>query len=451
MERERLSSRLGFILISAGCAIGVGNVWKFPWLTGQNGGGAFVALYLLFLAILGLPVLVIELSIGRAAQKSTVKMYRPLEKPGSKWHIHGYFALAANVILMMFYTTVAGWILKYVVKSIKGEFVGLDAYGVKNAYSALKADTWTQVLYVAIIVVLAFIVLSFGVQNGLEKITKYMMVALIAIMAVMAIRGLFMNGALEGIKFYLVPDFSKITIPVVVSAMNQAFFTLSLGAGSMAIFGSYIDKSRSLKGEAISIIVLDTFVAIVAGLIIFPACFTYGVEPDAGPSLIFVTLPNIFNNMKFGRAWSALFFVFMSFAAFSTVLAVCENILACFIEITGWSRKKASVYCGIGILLLSLPCIFGFNIWSGFTPFGTGTNVMDLEDFIVSNCLLPIGALIFVVFASWNFGWGWDNFLKEANAGEGKKVGNWSKWYIKYVLPIIIMAIFIIGLVQFFA
>ncbi len=449
MEREKFGTRLGFILMSAGCAIGVGNVWKFPYLAGENGGGAFVLIYLICLILLGIPVMTVEFTLGRASQKSPVRLYQALEKPGHKWHIHGYFALLGNVVLMMFYTIVCGWMFYYFVQTARGKFTGLDTAGVGDAFSSLLASPSTLIIYSAVVVILGCLICAFSLQGGLEQITKYMMLLLLAIMVVLAIHSFTMDGAKEGLSFYLKPDFSKVSGSVVVAAMNQAFFTLSIGMGSMAIFGSYIDKEHSLLGESINVVILDTFVAIVSGLIIFPACFTYGVDSASGPSLIFVTLPNIFNNMSNGRLWGALFFLFMSFAAFSTVLAVFENISACFRDITGWSRKKTSVILCIGLFLLSLPCALGFNIWSGVTPFGEGTGIMDLEDFIVSNCLLPLGSIVFVLFAVLKKGWGWDNFIKEANTGKGLKMKNWMRLYMTIVLPLIIIVIFIVGVRPF--
>ncbi len=450
MEREKFGTRLGFILMSAGCAIGVGNVWKFPYLAGENGGGAFVLIYLICLILLGIPVMVVEFTLGRASQKSPVRLYQALEKPGHKWHIHGYFAFIGNIVLMMFYTVVCGWMFYYFVQTARGKFTGLDTAGVGEAFNSLLASPSTLVIYSAVVVVLGCLICAFSLQGGLEKITKYMMLLLLAIMVVLAIHSFTMDGAKEGLSFYLKPDFSKVTGSVIVAAMNQAFFTLSLGIGAMAIFGSYIGKERSLLGESINVVILDTFVAIVSGLIIFPACFTYGVDSASGPSLIFVTLPNIFNNMSNGRLWGALFFLFMSFAAFSTILAVFENISACIRDLTGLDRKKTSLILCIGLFLLSLPCALGFNIWSGITPFGEGTGIMDLEDFIVSNCLLPLGSLIYVLFAVLKNGWGWDNFLKEANEGKGLKVKNWMRLYITIGVPLIIIVIFVMGILTFF-
>lgn len=449
MQRERLGSRLGFILLSAGCAIGVGNVWKFPWMAGQYGGGAFVLIYLLFLVILGLPVMVMEFALGRASQASPVKIYQKLEKPGQKWHLHGYAALVANVILMMFYTSVAGWILYYFTQFVGGNMTGITDEASSQLFPDMLSNPAVMVGFMAIVVVLGFVILSFGVQKGVERVTKYMMIVLLLLMVVLAFNSFTLSGAGEGLAFYLTPDISKINGSVIVGAMNQAFFTLSLGIGSMAIFGSYLGKDRSLPGESVNILVLDTFVAIVAGLIIFPACFTFGVEPGAGPSLLFVAMAKVFNNMAGGQFWGSLFFLFMFFAAMSTVIAVCENILACVSELTGWSRIKSCIICGIAVLVLSVPCALGFNLWSGFVPFASGSSVLDLEDFIVSNCMLPLGALCYVLFCVSKYGWGFDNFLAEANTGKGLKLGRWIKPYVTYVLPIVIIAIFFIGIFTF--
>ncbi len=449
MQRERLGSRLGFILLSAGCAIGVGNVWKFPWMAGQYGGGAFVLIYLLFLIILGLPVMMVEFSLGRASQASPVKLYQKLEKPGQKWHLHGYAALVANVLLMMFYTSVTGWILYYFVSFLSGKMTGIDDTASLSLFDEMLSSPAITVGFMAIIVLLGFLVLSFGLQKGVERVTKYIMVALLALMVILAINSFTLPGAKEGLSFYLKPDLSKITGGVVVAAMNQAFFTLSLGIGSMAIFGSYIGKERSLVGESLNILGLDTFVAIMAGLIIFPACFTFNVEPGSGPSLLFISMAKVFNNMAGGRWWGSLFFMFMLFAAFSTILAVCENILACVRELTNWSRIKAAVICGVSLLFLSVPCALGFNLWSDFVPFNSGSSVLDLEDFIVSYCLLPLGAVCYVIFSVSRRGWGFDNFLAEANAGKGLKLGRWMRPYMTYVLPLIIFAIFFVGIFTF--
>lgn len=449
MEREKLGSRLGFILLSAGCAIGVGNVWKFPWMAGQYGGGAFVLIYLIFLVILGLPVMTMEFSLGRASQSSPVMLYQKLQKPGQKWHFHGYAALIANVLLMMFYTSVTGWILYYFVSFISGNMTGITNEQSQSLFGSMLSSPAIMVGFMVIVVVMGFLILSVGLQNGVERVTKYMMILLLLLMVVLAVNSFTLPGAKEGLTFYLKPDLSKIDGNVVVGAMNQAFFTLSLGIGSMAIFGSYIGKERSLMGESKNILILDTFVAIVAGLIIFPACFTFDVEPGAGPSLLFVAMAKVFNNMSGGRWWGSLFFMFMFFAAMSTIIAVFENILACVRELTGWGRKKACVICGLTILILSVPCALGFNLWSGFVPFASGSSVLDLEDFLVSNCLLPLGALCYVLFCVTKKGWGFKSFMEEANTGEGMKVKKWMKPYMTFVLPAIIIFVFIIGIINF--
>ena len=451
--REKLGSRLGFILLSAGCAIGIGNVWKFPWMVGQYGGAAFVLVYVLFLVLFGVPIMTMEFALGRASQKSPVKLYQELEPKGSKWHLHGYAALVGNVILMMFYTTVSGWMLQYFVLTASGKLDGLDTAGVGAAFGDMLSKPGPMILYMGIAVAVGAIVCMFGVKNGLERVTKIMMIALLVLMVALAVNSIFLDGAAEGLKFYLVPNMDTVKetgVPnILVGAMNQAFFTLSLGIGSMAIFGSYLDKKRSLMGEAVNVAVLDTFVAFVSGLIIFPACFAYGVTPDAGPSLIFVTLPNVFNNMPLGRLWGSLFFLFMSFAALSTVLAVLENIIACLMDLTGMKRKPASLIVGVGIFILSLPCILGFNLWSSFVPFAEGSGVLDLEDFIVSNLLLPIGSLTFVLFCVTRYGWGWNNFVEEANTGKGLKVARWMRPIVTFVVPVIILIVFVMGLINF--
>ena len=449
-QRERLGSRLGFILLSAGCAIGCGNVWKFPWMCGQYGGGAFVLLYLIFLVILGLPVMTMEFSLGRAAQTSPVRMYQTLAPEQKRWHFQGAASLTGNVVLMMFYTSVSGWILYYFVKFLSGSMTGLTPEAVDSVFSGMMGSPTIMVGFMALVVVLGFAVLSLGLQGGVERVTKYMMLALLGLMAVLAIHSFTLSGAAEGLRFYLLPDLSKIDGSVVVGAMNQAFFTLSLGIGSMAIFGSYIGKEHALMGESLNIIVLDTAVALVAGLIIFPACFTFGVEPGAGPSLLFIAMANVFSGMAGGRWWGSLFFLFMFFAAMSTVLAVFENILACVRELTGWSRRKACLICCAAILALSLPCALGFNLLSGVHPFGGDSGILDLEDFIVSNCLLPLGSLVVVLFCTRKRGFGWDRFVEEANTGRGLRVKNWMRGYMTYVLPLIILAVFFIGLVTFF-
>lgn len=451
-QREQLGSRLGFILLSAGCAIGIGNVWKFPYMVGQYGGGAFVLIYLFFLVILGIPVMTMEFAMGRAGQRSPARLYQQLEPKGSKWHLHGYVAMAGNYILMMFYTSVAGWMLDYFVRTAGGQFVGADTDGVAAQFSQMLGDPLRMTLFMGIIVVLGFLVCSFSLQKGLERITKWMMVALLVIMVVLAINSVCAAGGSQGLRFYLVPDLArmkKVGIGnVVAGAMNQAFFTLSLGIGAMAIFGSYIGKERALMGESARVAALDTLVALCSGLIIFPACFAYGVQPDSGPSLIFITLPNIFNHMPLGRVWGSLFFVFMSFAAFSTVLGVFENIVSCTMDLSGWSRKKACLFNGILMLLLSMPCVLGFNVLSKFQPLGPGTGVLDLEDFVVSNLLLPLGSLIFIFFCTSRYGWGWKNFTKEANTGKGLKVQRWMRGYMCYVLPVLVAVILVLGLIR---
>lgn len=451
-QREQLGSRLGFILLSAGCAIGIGNVWKFPYMVGQYGGGAFVLIYLFFLVILGIPVMTMEFAMGRAGQRSPARLYQQLEPKGSKWHLHGYVAMAGNYILMMFYTSVAGWMLDYFVRTAGGQFVGADTDGVAAQFSQMLGDPLRMTLFMGIIVVLGFLVCSFSLQKGLERITKWMMVALLVIMVVLAINSVCTAGGSQGLRFYLVPDLArmkKVGIGnVVAGAMNQAFFTLSLGIGAMAIFGSYIGKERALMGESARVAALDTLVALCSGLIIFPACFAYGVQPDSGPSLIFITLPNIFNHMPLGRVWGSLFFVFMSFAAFSTVLGVFENIVSCTMDLSGWSRKKACLFNGILMLLLSMPCGLGFNVLSKFQPLGPGTGVLDLEDFVVSNLLLPLGSLIFIFFCTSRYGWGWKNFTKEANSGKGLKVQRWMRGYMCYVLPVLVAVILVLGLIR---
>lgn len=452
MEREKLKSRLGFILLSAGCAIGIGNVWKFPYMAGQGGGGAFVLFYILFLVILGLPIMTMEFAVGRASQKSPVKAYRVLEKPGSKWHIHGYITLAGCYLLMMFYTTVAGWMLHYFYLTVSGQFVGRDSAQVAGTFEEMLGQPGVMAFWMLAVVVIGFFICSRGLQNGLERITKVMMLSLLAIMVVLALNSFTMDGAKEGLRFFLIPDFARMRatgiVSTVVGAMNQAFFTLSLGIGAMAIFGSYIGKERALLGESVSVAVLDTFVAITAGLIIFPACFTFDVDMTTayGPGLIFQVLPNIFNHIPLGRLWGSLFFVFMAFAAFSTVLAVFENIICCGMELGGISRRKSSGI-NLGLLaLLSLPCVLGYNLWAwdGFAVFGGA--VLDFEDFLVSNILLPLGSLIYLLFCVARYGWGWEKFKKEANTGKGLKIADWMQNYLTYILPLIVLFIFSFGI-----
>ena len=440
-KREQLGSRIGFIMLSAGCAIGCGNIWKFPWMTGQNGGGGFVLIYLICLILLGLPAMTMEFSVGRAAQASPVRMYQKLEKPGQKWHIHGYFALLGNVCLMAFYTVVTGWIIYYFVMFLFGKYQSLG-------FVPMITNPGLNVAFMLIAVALGFLILSFNLQGGLERVTKYIMSALLVLMIVLAVRSLLLDGAAEGLRFYLVPDFGKINLHVIVMAMNQAFFTLSVGIGSMAIFGSYIGKERSLMGESVNVIFLDTFVAIMAGIIIFPACYTYGIEVDDGPSLLFNTMTSVFNHMKGGRVWGTLFFMFMVFAAFSTELAVFENILACVRELTGWNRPKGCIACGIGISLLSTTTALGYSVLH-FQPFAEGSAWLDFWDFIVSTNLLPLGALVFSLFCCCKKGWGWDAFIAEANTGKGLKVQQWMKPLFMYFVPVCIIGLYVYGLVTF--
>lgn len=450
MQREKLGSRLGFILLSAGCAIGIGNVWKFPYMAGQYGGGAFVLFYIFFLLVLGLPIMTMEFAVGRASQKSPVMSYQALEKPGQKWHIHGCLCMIGNYLLMMFYTTVAGWMLHYFYLTASGRFAGATSETVANMFTEMLGQPLVMGGWMVLVVIVGFGVCSMGLQNGLERVTKVMMLALLAIMVVLAVNSVTMEGAAEGLSFYLKPDFARMQEigigATIVGAMNQAFFTLSLGIGAMAIFGSYIGKDRALLGEAVHVAVLDTFVAIVAGLIIFPACFSFNVAADSGPSLIFITLPNIFNHMAWGRLWGSLFFVFMAFAAFSTVLAVFENIISCGMDLTGASRKKVAGVNIILMILLSLPCVLGYNLWSGFMPFGDGSAVLDLEDFLVSNLWLPLGSLIYLLFCTSRYGWGWKNFKDEANQGRGLKVKDGMRIYVTYILPIVVLIIFALGI-----
>ena len=452
MQREKLASRLGFILLSAGCAIGVGNVYRFPYMVGQNGGGIFVLIYILFLVALGIPVMTMEFAAGRAAQKSPVLLHRELEPKGTKWHFHGYAALLGNVVLMMFYTTISGQMLCYFWKSLTGAFEGLNASEIATVNAAVQADPVTQVLFMGIIVALGFLVCSFSLQGGLERFSKIMMAALIIIMIVMVINSFFMDGAGEGLAFYLVPNFERMkevgAIQVISDAMNQSFFTLSTGIGSMAIFGSYINKDRALLGESVNIAVLDTAIAFMAGLIIFPACFTHGVEPGSGMNLIFLTLPNVFNQMPLGRLWGSLFFLLMTFAAFSTIIAVFENIIACVRDLTGWSRRKTSVIGCVSIFTLSLPAALSTNLLSGFAI--GGKDVIWFEDFIVSNILLPLGSLAFVLFCTMRYGWGWDNFVTEANSGKGAKIQKWMRGYMTFVLPILTIVVFVVNMYNMF-
>ncbi|MCI9369141.1 MAG: sodium-dependent transporter [Lachnospiraceae bacterium] len=450
MKRENFKSRLGFILISAGCAIGIGNVWKFPYVTGQNGGGIFVLFYLVFLIALGVPVMTMEFAVGRASRKSVIECYQTLEKPGSKWHLHGYVAMIGNYMLMMFYTTVAGWMLSYFYRFVKNDFAGVTPEETAGKFSHMLEDPAGMTFWMVVIVIGGFLICSFGLQGGVEKISKPMMIGLLALIVILAVNSVMLEGGAEGLKFYLIPDWKKVEevglFNVIIAALNQSFFTLSLGIGAMEIFGSYMSRDRTLLGESLRISILDTFVAIVSGLIIFPACFAYGVDPKAGPELIFITLPNVFSAMPGGRFWGSLFFLFMTFASFSTIIAVFENIIACCMDKWKLSRKKASLINGIILLAASMPCVLGYNVWSSFQPRGEGSTVLDLEDFIVSNLLLPIGSLIFLLFCVTKWGWGFDKYLEEANSGEGIKFPRLLKGYVTYVIPCIIIVILILGL-----
>lgn len=456
-EREKFASRLGFVLISAGCAIGLGNVWRFPYITGMYGGAAFVIIYLFFLVILGLPIMVMEFSVGRASQKSAAKSFEVLEPKGTKWHLYSYGAMIGNYMLMMFYTTIGGWMIAYFFKMVKGDFVGLSPSQIEGVFGQLTSQPVTMLFWMILAVVISMLICSRGLQNGVEKITKFMMLCLLLVMVLLVIRSVTLPNSETGLRFYLMPDFKKLleggnggVSETIFAAMGQAFFTLSLGIGAMAIFGSYIGKERSLTGEAISVTILDTAVAIMAGLIIFPACFAFNVNPKSGPSLIFITLPNVFNSMPGGRLWGSLFFVFMSFAALSTIIAVFENIISFGIDLWGWTRKKSVIVNLILIIILSLPCLLGFNILSGFQPFGEGSNVLDLEDFIVSNNLLPLGSLVYLLFCTSKYGWGWNNFINEADEGKGIKFPKWIRIYVSYILPIIVLYIFIKGYIDKF-
>ena len=450
-EREQFKSRIGFILLSAGCAIGIGNVWRFPYVVGENGGGIFVLFYLFFLLLIGVPILSMEFSVGRASKKSVVKSFQALEKTNQKWHLHGYMSLVGNICLMIFYTTVSGWMLKYFYNFLTGQFNGLTTADVQNVFSQVLASPSTNVFWMIIVVAIGMFVCSKGLQNGVERITKVMMTGLLGLIVLLAIHGLLLDGGMAGVKFYLYPDFQKISeiglMKVIVSAMNQALFTLSIGIGSMAIFGSYLNKDQTLLKEATNVAMLDTFVAVVAGLIIFPACFSFGINPDSGPSLIFITLPNVFVSMTGGQIWGALFFLFMSFASLSTVIAVFENIIACTMELLNIERKNAVIINFVLITLLSLPCALGFNVLSNIQPLGAGSTILDLEDFIVSQLLLPLGSLVYLLFCTSKYGWGFENYQKEANIGQGMKVPNWMKFYVTIILPIVVIFVFINGII----
>ena len=451
-EREKFSSRLGFILISAGCAIGLGNVWRFPYITGLYGGAAFVLVYLLFLVIFGLPIMAMEFSVGRASQKSAALSFNELEPKGTKWHIFSYFAIAGNYLLMMFYTTVCGWMIAYFFKMLKGDFVGATPEAVGEMFGTFTSQPWSMLLWMFVAVAIGFGICSLGLQKGVEKITKVMMSSLFIVMLILVIRAVTLPGASEGLSFYLKPDFGKMMehgfFEVVSAAMGQAFFTLSIGIGSMAIFGSYISKERSLMGESLSILSLDTSVAILSGLIIFPACFSFGVNPESGPNLVFITLPNIFNNMAGGRLWGILFFIFMSFAALSTVITVFENILSFAMDLFGWTRKKAVTVNAVLLTVLSIPCALGFNVLSDIN--WLGMNIMDIEDFIVSNNLLPLGSLVYLFFCTTRYGWGWNNFITEVNTGKGLKFPKWVRVYVTYILPLIVLFVFAQGYISKF-
>ena len=451
MNRENFRSRLGFLLVSAGCAIGIGNVWRFPYVAGENGGGVFVLFYLLFLLIMGVPVLTMELAVGRAGRKSAVGAYKALEPAGSKWHLHGWVCLLGCYILMMYYTTVSGWMVSYFVKFAAGGFTsGMGTEAVENEFSALLASPAEMGLWTVVTVIAGFAVCSFSLQKGLERISKFMMVSLLVLIVVLAVNSVTLEGAIEGVKFYLLPDFARASEvgigQVMMAAMNQSFFTLSLGIGGMEIFGSYMARDQRLAGEAVRICGLDTFVAVMSGMIIFPACFSFGVQPDSGPSLIFVTLPNVFVNMSGGRLWGALFFLFMTFASFTTVIAVFESILAAFMDNFGWQRRKAALVNCIAMLALSMPCVLGYNLWSDLTLIG-GRNVLDTEDFLVSNLLLPLGSLIYLLFCVSRWGWGFDNYIEEANCGKGLAMSPRFRRYFMFVLPFLIILILIQGLI----
>ena len=451
MQRENFRSRMGFLLVSAGCAIGIGNVWRFPTITGQYGGGYFVLFYLICLVIMGIPVMTMELAVGRASRKSAVRAYQTLEKPGQKWHIHGWFCMIGCCLLMMYYTSVTGWMVDYFCKFLTGRFTaGMDSEQINGVFGQMLSSPGELTIFMVIVVVAGFLICSIGVQKGLERITKVMMVALLALILVLAIHSLTLPGAAEGMKFYLLPSADSIRTNglghTITAAMNQAFFTLSLGIAAMEIFGSYMSREHTLAGEATRICILDTFVALMSGVIIFPACFSYGVRPDDGTSLIFKTLPNVFVNMQGGRLWGTLFFLFMIFASFSTVLAVFENLLAFAVDTFGISRKKASAIGCIAILVLSMPCVLGFNVWGDLQLIG-GRGVLDSEDFLVSNLLLPIGSIIYLLFCVSRWGWGFDHYLEEANTGAGPKLPRWLRPYFRYVLPVLIVIILVQGLI----
>lgn len=449
-KREKLSSRIGFIFLSAGCAIGLGNIWRFPYVTGKYGGGAFVLVYLFFLIILGLPIMVMEFSVGRASRQSVAKSFQVLEPKGKKWHLFSYMAMLGNYLLVMFYTTISGWMLAYFVKMASGEFNGMSTQAVTQTFVDLRQNPAASVFWMILVVCIGCFVCVLGLQNGVEKITKVMMSLLLGVMIVLVLKSLSLPGAMEGIKFYLIPDFEQLMkngiFNAVYTAMGQAFFTLSIGMGGMAIFGSYIDKKRSLSGESLNIMILDTFVAIMAGFIIFPACMSFGVDAGSGPGLVFVTLPNIFNAMSNGRIWGSLFFIFMNFAALSTIIAVFENIISFGIDLFGFTRRKSVLINLLIIIAGSIPCALGFSVLSGFQPFGEGSAVLDLLDFMVSNVIMPIGSIVFLFFCTRRYGWGWKAFINEANAGEGLRFPEKTRYYVSYILPLIVVFIFLFGL-----
>ena len=455
MKREKFGSRLGFILVSAGCAIGIGNVWKFPYMCGEFGGAAFILIYLIFLLIMGIPVMICEFAVGRGSRQSVAASFEKLEPAGTRWHVTKWIGVIGCYLLMMFYTTVGGWMMYYCFRSFSGEFAGASTEEVTAGFSDMLGNAPMMAFWTTLICIIGFAVCQFGIQKGIERVSKFMMSALLIIMVVLAVHSIFLEGAGEGIRFYLVPDFARMKEMgignVIFGAMSQAFFTLSIGIGAMMIFGSYIGKERSLMGEAISITALDTFVALMAGFIIIPSCFAFGIEPGAGPSLIFITIPNIFAQMPGGQVWSALFFLFLTFAAFTTIVAVFENIISFDIDIFGWSRNKSVLVSAVLIIVLSMPCVLGFNVLAGFEPLGAGTNVLDLEDFIVSNNLLPLGSLGYVLFCTRKNGWGWAHFLEEANHGKGIRFPEWLEGYMSYVLPLVITVIYLKGYYDKFA
>ena len=449
MKRESFGSRIGFILVSAGCAVGLGNVWKFPYMCGAYGGAIFILIYLLFLVILCLPVLVCEFAVGRASRMSVAKSFDTLEPDGTRWHLMKYIGMVGCYLLMMFYTMVGGWMLYYCFRSLRGDFTGASSETIQQYFSDMLADPGTMIFWTVLICVIGFSVCAIGLQKGIERITKVMMTLLFIVMIALAVRSITMPGSGEGIRFYLVPDIDKMLETgignVLFGALSQAFFTLSIGIGAMLIFGSYLDKSNRLAGEAISIGVLDTLVALTAGLIVIPSCFAYGIQPDAGPSLVFITLPNIFSQMTAGGIWSALFFLFLTFAALSTIIAVFENLVAINMDLLGWSRKKSTLVCAVLIIILSMPCVLGYNILSGVQPLGEGSTIMDLEDFLVSNNLLPLGSMGILLFCTRKNGWGWDNFKKEADTGNGIKLPSFMRPLMSYIIPAAIMIIFLKG------